>query len=88
MSAIILIHGLATGERSPHDGRYVAEYTPDGHKGVGRLLSTADILEAKRYADAVEAMGAWKAVSNTHPIRLDGKPNRPLSAYTVEVLNL
>jgi hypothetical protein len=32
-------------------------------------------------------MKDWKRTSKTHPRRPDGKPNRPMTAFTVEVVN-
>jgi hypothetical protein len=46
---------------------------------------TTDPLQAKMYADAKEATAEWRAVSHVRPVRPDGKPNRPLTAFTVEI---
>jgi hypothetical protein len=47
------------------------------------LTGRAD--EAKRFADKVEAFEAWRGINQVDPVRPDGKLNRPLSAYTVEI---
>lgn len=62
---------------------YVQEYTADGFEGRGQLNVTPDIKRAKLYPDIRAVLEEWKRVSATHPVRLDGKPNRPLSAYTI-----
>jgi len=84
---VIQVLGLANGESMRgFEGQYVHSYTPDGHDGKGDLVLTPDIAKAKRYDDAMRAMEDWKAVSATHPTRpWDGKPNRPMSAFTVEI---
>ena len=38
-----------------------------------------------RFVSIAEAMEYWRTVSTTVPFRPDGKPNRPLTAYTVEI---
>jgi hypothetical protein len=83
MAHVIQIHGLAIGG-GPQG--YVKEYTPDGHGGRGDLVITAKLEDAKRYDDAAAALREWKRTSRTHPVRPgDGKPNRPLTAFTVEI---
>jgi hypothetical protein len=83
MRAVIQIQGLANGEPSGADGQYVKSYTPDGNEGAGDLELTRHRGQAKRYASKAEAMDDWKRVSSTHPTRSDGRPNRPMSAFTV-----
>ena len=63
---------------------WVRSYDPDGHDGLGDVVLTRDRALAHRYVDVAEAMTAWRATSSTHPERTDGKPNRPLTAFTVE----
>ena len=38
-----------------------------------------------RFATRGDAMNFWRAPSKTRPTRMDGKPNRPLTALTVEI---
>jgi hypothetical protein len=85
MSAIIQILGLASGEPSEADGQYVKSYTPDGHEGAGDLVLTRHRGQAKHYASKGAAMEERKRVSATHPTRSDGRPNRPMSAFTVSI---
>jgi hypothetical protein len=85
VSRIRIVH-LATGQPSGADGQWVKSYTPDGHGGRGDLLLTENKHEAKVYANAAAAMEEWRRVSSTHPTRPDGKPNRPMTAFTVEII--
>jgi hypothetical protein len=64
---------------------YVQAYTPDGHKGRGDLVLTPRIADAKVFANAAEALAEWKRTSATHPRRPDGRPNRPMTAFTVAI---
>jgi hypothetical protein len=70
------------------NGSYVQEYTADGFEGCGYLKVTADIREAKQYPGIKDVLEEWKRVSTTHPVRLDGKPNRPLSAFTISTVTV
>lgn len=73
------------------DEGYVAAFDPDwqppGYDGpqVGRATFTSDPAEALQFTDVAAAMDFWKKPSTRRPLRSDGKPNRPLTAYTVEV---
>mgnify|MGYP001563947691 FL=1 len=65
------------------DGQYVRSYDPDGNDGRGDLEITSDPASALVFEDVKQALAAWKAQSAARPLRWDGKPNRPLSAFTV-----
>jgi hypothetical protein len=86
VSYVIEIVGLADGTPTIATGTYVEDYTPDGNDGQGELLLTARPELAKLYDDPMDALAEWKRVSTTHPTRPDGKPNRPLTAFTVTVV--
>lgn len=77
---------LADGRPSPLDGQYVKEYDPDcpGHPGFVHLVTTPDPEEALNLPTA-ECFELWHRVSKRDPVRPDGKPNRPLTAYTAEI---
>jgi hypothetical protein len=85
-AAFIKIIACADGIARPEfDGRYVKTFTPDGHGGCGYLVTTDKIEEAKRYTSKADALEDWRAQSTTHPLRPDGKPNRPLTAFHCEI---
>jgi len=68
----------------PHAGQYLRSYDPDFNGGRGQVVVTDDLEMALRFADIIEAMEEWKRPSTVHPIRLsDGKPNRPMTAWSV-----
>lgn len=64
---------------------WLRAYDPDAYWGRGHVKVTTDPLEAKMFADATEATAEWRLVSHVRPVRRDGKPNRPLTAFTVEI---
>jgi hypothetical protein len=59
-----------------HVGQALAFYDPDSYFGAGEF----------RFPSAADAFDEWKRVSTVRPIRHDGKPNRPLSAFTLKVM--
>ncbi len=89
---VLKIVGRAIGLPSVFDGRYLVEYDPeiDGRDPKGRpmrahVVTTSNKSEARQYADSIEAFGHWKQQCKREPVRPDGKPNRPLTAFTVEL---
>lgn len=65
---------------------YDPDYRPDPtDPTTGLAVWTPDLAEAMRFADAGAALLTWRTQSTVRPLRPDGKPNRPLSAYTIEV---
>lgn len=51
--------------------------------GVIRLTPRCE--DAHRFDSRSEAMLAWNTVSQRRPRRPDGRPNKPLTALTVEI---
>jgi len=66
---------------------YLKTFDPDAHDGRGAVKLTTRKDEALRFATATECMALWLTPSKTFPRRPDGKPNRPLSAFTSEIID-
>lgn len=49
---------------------------------------TFDPNEAMKFRTMTLAIQMWRAILPTDPVRADGKPNRPLTAFTVEFVPL
>lgn len=62
---------------------FLAEYDADVDAYRGRVVLTNDINKAMRFADFQDMMACWQRVSKTVPLRPDGRPNRPLSAFSI-----
>src|SRR5262245_20975860 len=88
MGTVIKIIGNAMGIPGPEDGLYVKFLDPDIGHGKGFLDLTDDISEARVFATAGAAFAYWKLQSRRYPFRPDGKPNRPLTAFTCEFIKL
>lgn len=67
---------------------YLQSFDPDGNAGYGEIILTGDIDDAQRFASFLDVMEEWKRQSRTVPLRDDGKPNRPLTAYSIHPLML
>lgn len=64
-------------------GLYLKSFDPDGHSGRGDVAWTRDVADALKFATAGDALDLWRAQSKVMPLRLDGKPNRPLTAFSI-----
>jgi hypothetical protein len=87
----IRIIGLVNGMSTPFDGKYLMEYDPrrggfdpDGNAMLAHIVCTDDPSKALQFPSAFEAMEKWKEPSGR--TRADGKRDRPLTAFTVEVV--
>ena len=71
---------------TPHDliGQYLQSFDVEAFDGRGTCTWTDDIGEAMRFEDIGEAVEAWRTRSKVRPVRADGEPNRPLTAFNVE----
>ena len=65
------------------DPCYIQGYDLEYADGRGRAMLTGDIDLAITWDTEVEVFEAWRTVSEKMPVREDGKPNRPLTAYTI-----
>lgn len=52
---------------------------------TGKSTWTRDRYQAIHFSSAIEALKMYRTVHATDPIRPDGKPNRPLTAFTVSI---
>lgn len=69
-------------------GRWVMAADPDANAGRGAVEFTDDPARALRFPDAGAALRFWRAQSTVVPLRPDGRPNRPLTAFTCDVRRL
>lgn len=65
------------------DGEFVKEYDPNGGEGGGFASFTTDPHEAVTFATMAEAIAFTQQVPRSKPFRDDGKPNRPLTAFSI-----
>jgi hypothetical protein len=77
----------AAGFETEFDGLYLKAYDPSFHPPGepyegGILEVTSDPAEALQFADAGAALKKWQ---ESYGIRPDGEPNRPLTAWSIEI---
>ena len=80
--------GFADGSACPFVGQYLSHFDANAHDGRGWAEYTRHVDNALRFRDAAEAWRFWRTISRVRPVRPDGKPNRPLTSTTIEILNL
>jgi len=66
-------------------GQYLKSYDPNAHGGRGTAEWTVDIAKAMVFPNPTALLRFWKQISKVQPIRPDGKPNRPLTAFSILV---
>ena len=79
----ILVIGIAGREQFVGDVRYLQSYDVDAAGGRGVVKLTTDRKRAMLFSSHETAWAAWSMQSSVQPLRDDGKPNRPLTAYNV-----
>jgi hypothetical protein len=67
-------------------GEYLKSYDPEAYDGRGDALFTGDIGEAMKFTSHGEALTFAMTVPKSRPLRADGKPNKPLTAFTLEIM--
>src|ERR671922_286132 len=82
------MHDEKSGEVVPElmispNARWLKSFDPDAYDGLGLVEWTHDIDQAIKFKDPIEAKDYFAQQSTVRPLRADGKPNRPLTAYTV-----
>ena len=82
MSYAILLIGLVNGQATREGGRYVRTYDPSGNRGQGSFTTTEDTVDALQFGTETEAFEKWR---EPYGLRADGRPNRPLTAFTMTI---
>jgi hypothetical protein len=83
-----LVGTVAFPEGPEPRGKYLASYDPEAHDGRGDITWCDEATAALRFADTRAALAALFAVPRRRPRRRDGKPNRPLMAFTMQTVPL
>ena len=85
---VIRAMGFANGRHCPHVGQWLLSFDFNAHNGQGFGVFTKNPAKAMRFDDAKAAFAFWRTQSVVKPLRPDGKPNRPLTALTIEIENV
>lgn len=89
MSHVIKIVGRAGDviNRDPRAsfGEWIKSADVDAYDGRGDVETTFDIDQALRFPTGGDAFAFWRQQSTVRPVREDGQPNRPLTAFNIVV---
>jgi hypothetical protein len=66
-------------------GEYLMRADIEAYDGRGSADFTKQLKKAKRFATYEAAFEFWRAQSKTRPLRPDGEPNRPLTAFHMTI---
>lgn len=87
MKVIMQLLGVAPDGRPPPKATFVRDCDFDADEGRGRIVMTQKQGEAKRFEDVGAALQFYQQTSKVVPIRPDGKPNRPMTAYNIAIMD-
>lgn len=76
-----VIRGGQPGQEAT--GQYLKRYDPEAHDGQGEVIWTSDPGQAATFADIIAAHACWTQVPRSRPVRGDGRPNRPMTAFSI-----
>jgi hypothetical protein len=62
---------------------WVMAYDPDAEGGRGYVETINDRRRARRFDTVNAALDFWRQPSTVQPLRPDGKPNRPLTSWSI-----
>lgn len=83
---VVKIVGAANGRTTPHDGRWLVEWSPHTEAGTLALTSSRSRTRARCFGGPGQVWREMRAISSVEPVRpWDGEPNRPLSALTLQI---
>lgn len=88
MSWVIrILDSALPGAPCPERGMFVKSMDFRAVNGHGSLVVTNNIKEAMLFASVSAALTFYQTIPSNHPIReSDGRPNRPMTAFNIEVL--
>lgn len=75
-------------KRCPESGQYLRAFKVHQHDGRAPIPATPDIERAAIFPTPAEALAFYRTRSVVVSTRQDGEPNRPLTAYTIEVVTV
>lgn len=88
MHVIRFIENAAGLPEATKPGAYLKRYNPEGRDGFGDIEWSEKAEEALRFLTFGEALAQLRIQPHARPWRPDGRPNRPLTAYTVSIEEL
>jgi hypothetical protein len=88
MPTVIKCMGVAGPYLCDHVGQYLRSTDFEACNGRGHITFTPELAQAMKFENKNAALIYYLRKSKTAPMRSDGKPNRPLTAYHIEIEEL
>lgn len=66
-------------------GEYLKAYDPEAYDGRGWADWTVDPKKALQFDDKLTPWQLWNTIPKRRPVRADGRPNKPLTAFTITI---
>ncbi len=85
---MVVIFVLAVAHDDDPVGLYLKSCDFEAYEGRGHAEFTINRGSAKCFDSVTAAWNYWRTISKSCPIREDGKPNRPLTAFHIMVQEL
>lgn len=85
---VMICEGWANGAPCELVGQYLEWYDPNLPADKPLAGWTNDPRKAIGFKNTKEAIEMWQRVRDVDPVRPDGKPNRPLTAFSISVANV
>jgi hypothetical protein len=82
---VVRVLGVVPTGETFAEPTFMQSFNPSTPDGRGDLVLTGDVEKAQVFSSAAEAMALWRTQSSTVPLRPDGQPNRPFTAFTIQV---
>lgn len=79
----VRLEGTATLRQGDPAGQWLQAADLEAHDGQGFAEFTHDPTQALAFNTTHDAIDYYLRASATRPLRRDGRPNRPLTAFTV-----
>lgn len=83
MSILMRVAMATTPDQERVLDQWLKTFDVEAFDGRGDAEFTDDPTQALRFKDLAAAIAAWKTQSRRRPRREDGKPNRPLTAFSI-----
>lgn len=90
----IVMRCMAASDPYDHEGNrppigcFLKRYDAEAFDGRGLSEFTIHLDQALVFDSVADAVRCWQTVPANRPVREDGKPNRPLTAMTMEFLTV
>jgi hypothetical protein len=86
MPVVVRVLGMANGlSIGPQDGWFIKHVDIQAIPDIHWLQLTPNLNLAKEWPSAGEVFELYREVLKKDPVRIDGKPNRPLTAFNIVI---